>query len=214
MIDTFLFDFDGVISDTESQYDKFWNAVGKKYFDNPDFARLLKGQTLKNIFENYFKGIPVSETAKIESDIDEFEADMEFPLVKGVDTALRFLKEKRFKTALVTSSPQKKLAKALLKTGTKNLFDTIVSSGDVVLGKPNPQCYLLAAQRLSSNPENCIVFEDALAGIAAGKAANMFVVGVKTSLDEATLAPISDATISDFTEFDSLLAHLKELNLL
>lgn len=82
-------------------------------------------------------------------------------------------------------------------------FDVIVGADDVARGKPYPDLFLLAAERLDVPPAHCLVFEDALTGIEAGRRAGMPVVGVATSHSEAELAEQSGVrqTISDFTQF-------------
>ena len=57
-----LFDFDGVIMDTETQYTVFWDEQGRKYLNEEDFGRRIKGQTLTQIYEKYFSDLPRSST--------------------------------------------------------------------------------------------------------------------------------------------------------
>ena len=209
MIETVLFDFDGVIFDTEPQYDIFWNRQGLFYFGDSDFAKKLKGRTLKNIFEEYFAGISAEEINKCEKSLADFESKMSFPQVPGALDFIRLIKERSYKAGLVTSSPPKKIERALSQTGIGKYFDTIVTSHDVEFGKPNPQCYLLGASRLNSLPRNCAVFEDAITGIMAGKAAEMYVVGVSSSLSPDLLRPIADAVITDFSNPGSVIKILE-----
>ena len=68
--------------------------------------------------------------------------------------------------------------------------------------KPDPECYLLAAKLLDADVQNCYVFEDSLAGLAAGRAAGMTVVGLSTTLPFSRIEDKADIVISDFREFD------------
>ena len=85
--------------------------------------------------------------------------------------------------------------------GFDKLFDTIVSAERVEYGKPNPECYLLAAKDLNVKPENCIVFEDSFAGIEAGNAAGMVVVGLATTNPANMLEDKTVKVIPDFSDF-------------
>ena len=76
-----LFDFDGVVMDTESQYTIYWNGVGRKYRpDKENFGLLIKGQTLLQIYDRFFKGMD-AEQAEITKGLDKFESEMEYEYV-------------------------------------------------------------------------------------------------------------------------------------
>ena len=206
MITTALFDLDGTLVDTEPQYDDFWGRQGGRILgveNEIEFARKVKGQTLKGILATHFANVDKSVHEQITQELYVFESTMSFPLFEGVLDALEFLKKQGIKTALVTSSPAKKLEYALTQTGLKKYFDTTVCAADVTEGKPSPQCYLLASQKLCSKPEECIVFEDAIAGLKSGRAAGMRVVGVKTNLADNVIEPLSDITIDNFKNFSN-----------
>ena len=204
MITTVLFDLDGTLVDTEPQYDAFWGSQGGRVLgvaNEIEFARKVKGQTLKGILATHFVNVDKSVHEKIEQELYTFESTMRFPLFDGVLEALEFLKAQGIKTALVTSSPPKKLQYALEQTGLKKYFDTTVCAADVSEGKPSPQCYLLASQKLGSSPEECVVFEDAVAGLKSGNSAGMKVVGVKSNLADEVITPLSHIVIDDFKNF-------------
>ena len=79
-----LFDFDGVVMDTESQYSIFWNGVGKKYHpEYEEFGKIIKGQTLCQIYDRYFAGME-KEQEEITKDLNRFEAQMKYEYVPGV----------------------------------------------------------------------------------------------------------------------------------
>ena len=106
-----LFDFDGVISDTESQYSAFWNRLGEGELSTgiEDFGQKIKGQTLVQIFDKY---IPDENDRRlIERKIDELERSMTYDYIKGADTFLKALKEAGIPTAIVTSSNARKIIK-------------------------------------------------------------------------------------------------------
>lgn len=96
-----LFDLDGVVVDTESQYTLFWNEVGKRDFpDIPDFALKVKGQTLFEIYQKYYPGDVVSQH-RIDKELNDFEARMQYVFVSGVEHFVEELKSKVIHTAVV-----------------------------------------------------------------------------------------------------------------
>lgn len=205
---TVLFDFDGVISDTEPLYTKFWNVEGMRYFGDPDFGIRIKGQTFKHI-STYFSN--EEDLAQAMHDIDEFERNMPYDLVPGIMDFLRELKEAGVKTAIVTSSHNKKMENAWrAHPGLKDMVTTVLTSEDFSQSKPDPECFIKAMQKLGGKPEQTIVFEDSLHGIQAGRNSGAYVVGLPTTFPEDRLIPVCDMVIPDFTglTIDRLLKEL------
>lgn len=208
-ISTVLFDFDGVIADTEPQYDIYIDELGIKYnLGIENFAALVKGTTTPYILENYFSHLSQEERLKIEQDMSDFELRMDFPLVNGVMEYINYLKENNYKLGLVTSSQEVKMKRALYLLNLSETFDTVVTAARIVDGKPNPMCYLLAAADLGSAPEECIVFEDSFHGIQAGKSAGMKVVGLSTTINKKDLAEKVNHVIPDFSDLKQVVGFL------
>jgi beta-phosphoglucomutase-like phosphatase (HAD superfamily) len=90
--------------------------------------------------------------------------------------------------------------------GFKLLFDAILTSEDFERSKPNPDCYLKAAQKLGVEPDECVVFEDSVNGLRSGMAAKMKVVGLLTTNAKDIVAPLSDIQVSDYVgmTFDTI----------
>jgi HAD superfamily hydrolase (TIGR01509 family) len=178
----YLFDLDGVIIDTEPQYDQFWDKAGKEYDSGiENFAKLIKGTTLPNIIARYFSHLSEERRKELETVSHAFDLQLEMVTIPG---ALAFLAESKkagVKTGLVTSSDNEKLESVFRRLPIKQYFDVIVSADRITKGKPDPMCYLLAAKDLNVPPENCYVFEDSFNGIAAGNAAGMKVIGLSTT---------------------------------
>jgi HAD superfamily hydrolase (TIGR01509 family) len=112
---------------------------------------------------------------------------------------IQYLEEKKYKKAIVTSSLTAKMNAAMKKLRLESYFPVVVTADHVARGKPDPACYLLAAQQLQSTPEECVVFEDSLAGITAATRAGMKVVGVATTLAPTLLKQHTQWVIPDFT---------------
>lgn len=104
-------------------------------------------------------------------------AEEKLELLSGAREYLEMV-SRNFKNALVTSSRLDYLDIVFRKTGIHTCFDLVVDAQMVKQGKPNPECYLMAAEMLGVNPEECLVFEDAPSGVLSGKAAGMQVVNI------------------------------------
>lgn len=211
MIDTVLFDFDGVVADTEPSYDLFWNSKAEKFnlgFEN--FAAMIKGETLRNILGKYFKCASDSEKAAIAKDLDAFEQEMPYKEIPGSANFIRILKERGFKLGLVTSSSMHKMKYALVKLGLENCFDAIVTGDSIKEGKPNPQCYITAAQMLKSDPSNCAVFEDSINGMRAALGAKMRLFALSTTLPMEKIKMYSNTIFENFSNSQKILEALGE----
>ncbi len=209
-ISTILFDFDGVIANTEPQYDIYIDALGKEYnLGIENFALQVKGTTTPNLIKNHFSHLSEAEQEKIKKDLDDFEQKMEFPLVDGVRNFISYLKENHYKIGLVTSSQELKMKRAFETLNLGNTFDTIVTAARITQGKPNPMCYLLAAEDLGVPPSECLVFEDSFHGARSGRDAGMQVVGVTTTIPRKDLKDKTDYIIDDFSDINYLTSLLK-----
>lgn len=197
-----LFDMDGVMIDTEPQYDVFWKHAGDKYNTGiANFEKVIKGTTLPNILKKYFSHLPQEELNNLSDSLDKFEANMNFEEIPGSVKFVKELKAKGIKVGLVTSSTDTKLIAVNKAKQFDQLFDTVVSAARVTEGKPNPRCFLLAAEDLGVTPKDCIVFEDSFAGIEAGIAAGMKVIGLATTNPEESLKDKCCMVIPDFKNF-------------
>lgn len=196
---TVLFDFDGVIADTESQYTIFWNKMGKDYLGIEDLGKISKGQTLKLIFDKYFNGM-TREQEEIVPMLDDFERNMSYDYIPGALEFMQSLKKAGIRSAIVTSSNDVKMANAYkAHPELKELVDVILTSEHFSKSKPDPECFLKAMEVLGAKPEETIVFEDSFHGIAAGRASGAKVVGLATTNKSEAIAPLCDMVIDDFT---------------
>ncbi len=196
-----LFDLDGVIIDTEPQYDLFWIRAGKEYDLGEGIESRVKGITMPNIVTKFLSHLPQEQIDKILRDSENFETTMDMPPIPGVLEFLDELKNNNIKLGLVTSSDNKKLDIAFKHVPIKQYFDTIVSADRITHGKPHPMCYLLAAKDLCVDPKNCIVFEDSFHGIQSGTDAGMRVIGLSTTNSEESIRDKVWKVIPDFRDF-------------
>ena len=211
-IKALLFDFDGVIADTEPQYDLYMNSIGEKYqLGINNFAHVVKGVPTMDIIKKHFSHFTEEEQKTIVADLSAFELKMDFPEVKGAISFIELLKSNNYKVGLVTSSSSLKMQRTLEILKISDSFDTIVTSNRITIGKPNPMCYLLAATDLELEPTECLVFEDSLHGVNAGISANMKVIGVTTSFDKSKMNPAIVSSIPNFEKAEELLNFIEKI---
>lgn len=197
-----LFDFDGVVMDTESQYSKFWKEMGKKYHpETENFELCVKGQTLKLIYDKYFAGM-TTEQETITEALNRFEEEMVYEYVPGVEEFIKDLQAHGVKTAVVTSSNNEKMEKVYrVHPGLKTTFDKILTAEYFSKSKPDPDCYLLGAKVFDTVTDNCFVFEDSFNGLESGRRAEMTVIGLSTTNSRASIVDKADLVIPDFEGF-------------
>lgn len=114
---------------------------------------------------------------------------------------LRSLKKNHIKTAVATAAPKVNLDFLLEHIDLRNDFDVLIDDSEVDKGKPDPEIYLKAAERLGFSPELCLVFEDSLAGIQAAINAGIKVIGVTTTNPPENMQN-TNLVIKDFTEIN------------
>lgn len=196
---TALFDFDGVVMDTEPQYTKFWNNIGKKYGDVGEIGILSKGQTLTHILDRYFSGQAEMQKHIVE-ELYELERTMPYVPVPGVLEFMKQLRDASVNMAVVTSSNRDKMEHVYHHFPEfRNIVGHIYTSEDFTRSKPDPECFMLAMRELGGTPDDTVVFEDSVNGLKAARASGAVVVGLLTSNPLETVAPLSDFSISDFT---------------
>lgn len=207
-----LFDLDGVVFDTESQYSVFWGEQCRKYHpEHPGLEHEIKGSTLTQIYDRWFSGDLQQEQAVVTERLNAFEAQMRFEYIEGFEKLIADLHAHGVKTAVVTSSNLPKMESVYRRQpGFKTLFDAILTSEDFERSKPDPDCYLKAAQRFGFQNVECVVFEDSINGLRSGRAAGMKVVGLTTTNPQERVAEWSDIQISDYrdTTFETINALL------
>ncbi len=198
-----LFDLDGVVFDTELQYSVFWGQQCRLYHpEHPGLENEIKGQTLVQIYDAWFSGPLKDQQSIITERLNTYEAQMVYEYIAGFEDFINSLRKRGIFTAVVTSSNQQKM-KVIYdrRPEFKSHFDAILTSEDFSASKPDPDCYLKAAQRLGATPDECVVFEDSFNGLKAGRAAGMRVVGLATTNPAESIRPLCDRVICDYIDF-------------
>ena len=197
-----LFDLDGTLVDSETQYSAFWGMMGKKYFPEiTDFSSRVKGTTLRAILDTYFPDKEMQ--AIVPGMIDDYESKMEFPPIAGAAEFIKDLKANGVKCAVVTSSDKKKMGHVYNKEKEfMQLFDAVLTAEDFSASKPDPDCYLKAAKKLGVAIDECVVFEDAFNGINAGRNAGMPVIGLATTNKREQIETLCVHVIDNYIGFN------------
>lgn len=186
-----LFDWDGVIIDSHNQHEKSWSKLAEEENEVlPDnFFKMTFGMRNENIIPNFFGNwIDVTNQEEVTRLADRKEeiyreiiiSDGIEPL-PGVRNLLQSLKSEEIACSIASSTPIANIETVMGMIGLSDYFDAITAAEDVSNGKPNPEVFLKAAEKIKVDPKNCVVFEDAHVGIEAGLAANMQVIAVATT---------------------------------
>ncbi|MBL7690751.1 MAG: hexitol phosphatase HxpB [Flavipsychrobacter sp.] len=217
MINTVIFDMDGLLLDTEPLWGKSMLQVAEKH-KIPITAQRFKETTGLRIYEvtdhwaiHYpWEGRSSKEVA--EEILDEIIASSKShaTVMRGVEQTLQLLRKHKFKIGLASSSPARMIHELVDHFGITHYFDVITSADVVDLGKPHPAVFLHCAAELGSRPNQCVVLEDSVNGMIAGKAARMKVIAIPEEIhfDDPRFS-IADARLRSMEDFDlDMLKHL------
>jgi HAD superfamily hydrolase (TIGR01509 family) len=206
-----IFDMDGVLIDSEPAH---------KLAKERAFARF--GVTLPEAVYEQYKGRPdhtmmnavVPSIPQVSVDVEEFlrlkhqEFEAVEHLAEPIDGAKDFVRwaKSKFRIALATSATRRNREAALRLLGLTDAFDYVVDASGFSRPKPDPEIFQIALSGLKADPTGCLVIEDSLAGVLAGKAAGCCVVAITTSFAEALLlSKGADHTVHNFQELRRLL---------
>lgn len=203
-----IFDLDGTLLDNNRYHLRAWKEylklAGKEISDG-DFKRNISGKTNKDAVSHiYQKDMSEEEAQHYYLKKEEIYREMYRSDIKPIAGLTSFLEELAVyntKMGLATSGIQVNIDFMFEHVPIQQYFTVVVNSAHVHKGKPDPEMFLKTANMLEVSPANCIVFEDLIAGVAAGKAAGMKVVALTTSHGADELAT-ADRIIADYTEID------------
>lgn len=174
-----IFDVDGVLVDSYDAHYRSWREVLAERglaLTEADFARTF-GRTSREIIARFWgDGVSEAQVRAIDDRKEALYRDIvrrSFPLMAGAVELIDALHDAGFLLAVGSSAPPENVALSLDGLARRDAFRAIVTGRDVTRGKPDPQVFLLAADRLGVTPRCCVVIEDAPAGIRAAAAAGM-----------------------------------------
>lgn len=200
-----IWDMDGVIADTAPFHFRAWRALATENgvpFTEDDFRRGF-GRRNPEILEGLLGRELSSEEIRA---LSQRKEDLFRQLIAGKIAAfpgalelMRALCAGRVNQALATSTPIENVDLILGTLGIADCFGAVVADKDVARGKPDPQAFLLAAERLGVSPERCVVIEDAVDGVKAAKSAGMKCIAVTNTHPRERLAQ-ADLVVDSLVE--------------
>jgi len=207
----FVFDMDGTIVDNMAFHMESWLAFfarrGKTYDPDAFFRETAGAQGREILRERLGPDIPDDEIAVLAQEKEALYREMYAPhrsAIRGFEDFVTRARADGVKLAVATAAPPANIVFTLDDLDLRRHFDAIVGAADVARGKPHPDVFLKAAEKLGVAPADCIVFEDAPMGVEAARRAGMKAVVITTTLP-------ADA----FREFDNIVRiveHYEDLN--
>jgi len=180
-----IFDMDGLLIDSEP----YWKMAEKEVFGKlglsltDDLLRNVMGFRLSEVVQHWYHYQPWKEpnfeqTEKDVLDCVKHLIKQEADAMPGVYEILDYCKQNNLKIALASSSAMELIEVVIDKLNIRDYFDILWSAQYEDYGKPHPAIFLSVAQKLNISPKDCIVFEDAINGVLAAKAARMYCIAV------------------------------------
>ena len=199
-----IFDLDGVIVDTVPLHFKAWKKMFLEYGQEitfQDYKDKIDGIPRTSGARAILKDLPDDELEQAASRKQKYFLEfLEKEGVKVYEGTLHLIKElKKEKIKVAVISASKNCRSTLKKAGIDSLFDVIIAGGEVKKGKPEPDIFLLAAQKLNLMPSACIIFEDAVLGVLAAERAMMRCVGIDRYQNPQRLAK-ANLVVNDLSE--------------
>jgi len=211
-----IFDLDGVLADSEP----WWNQIDAKLL--AQYGVSYRGEYHRNVlgvnyrlavefYKNVFHiSASVDELMRRRGEIatDFFANDV--GLFSSAKATLEQVLRMNLPLAVATSSVSASARPLLDRTGIKSFFSVVITGDEVQRGKPAPDIYLRAADELGISPEACLVVEDSLAGMAAGKTANMRVAAIpdRRFVDPREYEKEADYVLGSLSEIPALIRHV------
>lgn len=193
----------GVIVDDMAFHERAWAALARRHgrmLMHDQFRREMSGRRSGDNLRSIFGDVPDAVARAYQEEKEEAYREAFRPHLAplaGLVPLLDQAREARLGLAVATSAPERNIAFVLDGLDLRRRFDVVVGEAQVTRAKPDPEIFLTAAAQLGAAPEACIVLEDSLSGIAAGRAAGMPVVGLTTTHDASELAECA-LVIADF----------------
>lgn len=209
-----IFDMDGVLADNMDYHTRAWELFLKKHAPHLkiDDVKPHYGKTNADLMSFIFgRPLTADEVERYGEEKESLYRQLyatEMAPLPGLLDFLEELRAKKWQAVVATSAPRSNVDFLLDGLHIRRFFDAVIDASQVIRGKPDPEIYLRASRAAGCKPENCIVFEDALSGIEAGRRAGMRVVGVATTLPAVSLTGTA-LVIKDFREVN--VAKLEKL---
>lgn len=214
MIDTIIFDFDGLLVDSETVFYQLYQDLLIQYgkgFTKKQYGEKYCGRKLteniNDIINDFSLPLSFDEVNNFIEEDEERYIQKGIPLKSGALELLNYLKKNNYKIILATSSLPERAIRILKYNKVENYFNAMVFGPDVKRGKPEPDVFLLAKDNANSNKENCLVLEDSQQGIMAACSAGIKVVCIPdVKMPDKDILVKCEKVYSDLSEVITYLA--------
>jgi beta-phosphoglucomutase len=180
-----IWDVDGTLVDTAELHFQAWLEVCREHgqpFSRAEFAATFgrrNPEIIRHLFGDRFSDAEISALGERKEELYRAAARRGVGLLPGVAALMEGLSREGFRQAVGSSAPHANLELILELTGIGRYLGAVVGAEDTTRGKPDPQVFLVAAEKLGVEPARCVVFEDAPAGVEAARAGGMRCVAVR-----------------------------------
>jgi beta-phosphoglucomutase family hydrolase len=203
MFQAVIFDMDGLMIDSERLHHRSFADVLGQYGVTPELNEkgiahiqgISAGANWERFKKLYRFEADTRELTKKKQEIQLTLLCEGVSAMPGLIKLLQDLRKHHFKTAVASSSTRAHIDLVIKSLSISSLFDALTSGDEVVHGKPDPDIFLKAASKLGVDPKSCVVLEDAVHGIRAAKAANMYAIAVPNEFTEYEDFSIADMVI-------------------
>jgi beta-phosphoglucomutase len=180
-----IWDMDGTLVDTAELHFRAWEEVCREHgrgFTRADFAATFgqrNPEIIRKLFGDRFDAAGIAALGERKEVLYRAAAEKGMELLPGVHALLEDLHRAGFVQAIGSSAPRANLELILRLTGIERFFDAIIGMEETQRGKPDPQVFQVAAEKLGVPPSSCVVLEDAVAGVQAARAGGMKCIAVR-----------------------------------
>lgn len=207
---------DGVLFDTEKLYQETWGelAAERGILLPQSFVKAISGtsgERMRQVIEEYYRspdgGVP-DGTAIAKACMERMQRKLavQVPVKQGVVEILEYFGQNNIRLAVASSSSRQQITSNLSISGIDKYFSQIVSGAEVRHGKPAPDIFLMAAEKIGCKPEECLVFEDSENGVRAGRAAGCFTIMIPDLIEPSEeIKVICSAIYPDFLQLKKTL---------
>lgn len=214
MLDTVIFDMDGLMFDTETLAFKIFKQLieAENLVFDPNFVYSIRGRSAEAAKELFTKKFYPNTSVNYEELrtkknqlLQKYLAENPIPLKNGLLALLEYLRLKQFKMVVASSTKKELVLKYLKKANIISYFTNIIGGDEVKETKPNPEIFLRAVKSVDSSPENALVLEDSLAGVKAAINGKLKVVWIPDDIEIEEARNLATITLASLEEVISFL---------